>query len=435
MADKWPRISFYILIAGLLFSSGLAMGVFKFWPYSIVENIGMQSLSFFRSPSHYLRTTPEKFLHRQREGTVDMTDLDVEKVSPGVTFLTGFFEQSNGMRLIDLDGKVLHEWKVSFNETWPDATHVPRQYHDWDLQIHGAALYPNGDIVFNFQYAGLAKIDSCSRVIWKMPAQTHHSVFIAENGNLWVPSRKLRREAAPEYPFVPTPYQDEYILELSPDGEVIDEISLIGAIVESGYSALLFANGTHEPRIGLPLDGDFTHLNDVELLSEEDAKAFPMFETGDILLSLRNLNLIMVIDAQDHTMKWSMTGPFNRQHDPDFVNTGHISVFDNRRGNADGGSRIIEIDPQSRNVFEVFTGTSKYPFYTAVMGDHQQLPNGNMLITESEEGHVIEVSDQGEIVWSYANHWDDEFVALVPRGTRYPASYAEFIAAQPACDQ
>jgi len=49
-------------------------------------------------------------------------------------------------------------------------------------------------------------------------------------------------------------------------------------------------------------------------------------------------------------VKWWRTGPFLRQHDPDFLPNGHILVFDNRLGGRDhrfGESRIVEIDPKN----------------------------------------------------------------------------------------
>jgi len=124
-----------------------------------------------------------------------------------------------------------------------------------------------------------------------------------------------------------------------------------------------------------------------------------------------------------------MTGPFIRQHDPDFLGNGHISVFDNRGGKASqgffGDSRILEIDPVTRKASILYEGSDDNPFVTASMGNHQHLPNGNILITESKRGRVFEVNGEREIVWSYINRWDEDEVIVTYQATRYPDPYGK----------
>lgn len=430
---SWPQIYFFLVITGLLFTYGVVVGTYKIFPYEILEKVAAVSIDWARYPAHNARLRPEKFLAAPRRGDSDSVIQDPEKIYPGVTFVTGFFDRSNGMKLLGMDGQVIHEWRVSYNEIWPVANHVREKIHDWDIQIHGAILYPDGDIIFNFQYAGLVRIDKCSRVKWKLPERTHHSIHEDSEGNLWVPSRKWREERVDEYPHVTPPFEDEYIIKVSPEGNLLREISVLNAIYRSGYEGVLFANGAHKSRLSIPLDRDFIHLNDVEILSPELASAFPSFEERDILISLRNLNLLLVLDFLDEKVKWSMTGPYLRQHDPDFLANGRISVFDNRRddssGASFGGSRILEFDPLTRDVLVTYKGTRDRPFYTETMGDHQHLPNGNILITESDLGRAFEVSANGEIVWSFINRWNEDSVALIGRATRYPEHFGTSVAA------
>ena len=74
----------------------------------------------------------------------------------------------------------------------------------------------DGDVVFNFENGGLVRIDRCSRVKWRIAQQTHHSVAEDADGNLWVPGRRLRTKPVKEYPNVPAPFQEEYILKCLP---------------------------------------------------------------------------------------------------------------------------------------------------------------------------------------------------------------------------
>ena len=58
------------------------------------------------------------------------------------------------------------------------------------------------------------------------------------------------------------------------------------------------------------------------------------------------------------------------------------------------------------------------------MGNHQWLPNGNVLITESWQGRAFEVNPRGEIVWEYVNYVDDGVVGRITSVYRLPPEYA-----------
>ena len=125
-----------------------------------------------------------------------------------------------------------------------------------------------------------------------------------------------------------------------------------------------------------------------------------------------------------------MTGPFIHQHDPDFLDNGHISVFDNRGGYVlgmdVGYSRILDIDPVTKMTKVLYEGSRAHPFGTYHRGNHQHLPNVNILIVESDSGRIFVVNDNGKIVWSYINRWDKKHVVYVYQSERYPEQYGEF---------
>lgn len=155
------------------------------------------------------------------------------------------------------------------------------------------------------------------------------------------------------------------------------------------------------------------------------------------MVSFRNLNLIVIIDPVTEKIKWSMTGPFIRQHDPDFLENGKISVFDNRMDDKNGailgGSRILSIDPITRQVHTVYKGDSQNPFFTDIMGKHQYLPNGNILIAEALAGRAFEITPSGEIVWTYINKLNDNEVYVIEQATRYSKQYVTFLEESKKC--
>jgi hypothetical protein len=353
------------------------------------------------------------------------------RASPGVTFIAGFVGESQGMDLVDLDGRQLHEWRVSFNEIWPDASHLDEQPHDWDTTIHGALLYPNGDVAFNFSHYGMVKVDRCSDVIWKLPHPTHHSIYQDGDGNLWAPGREMILEPSERLPKIPAPHWEDLVVKIADTGEILHKFSILDVIYRSDQEGFLFPNerGSTIHEQSDPND-NITHMNDVEIFEISNAGDGRSFDDGDIMVSLRNLNLILVIDPDRETIKWSRTGPYLRQHDPDFLPDGRILVFDNRMDNANGaafgGSRILAMDPATQDVSVRYEGNGDDLFYTDIMGKHQRLPNGNVLITESQAGRAFEVAESGEIVWEYVNRWDEDEVAWISEATRYPEEYAAF---------
>ena len=104
------------------------------------------------------------------------------------------------------------------------------------------------------------------------------------------------------------------------------------------------------------------------------------------MLSLRNVNAVLVVDSQTWRVKSSATGPFLMQHDPDFLPNGNVLVFDNRITGPTpriGRGRILEIDPATREVVWSYQGEDGEPFYTEQAGGQQLLPNGDVLVIDS----------------------------------------------------
>ena len=70
-----------------------------------------------------------------------------ERMEPGVTFLTGFFDNDHAMLLVDHEGNELHRWTVNLFETFPSLAHVQpaesRPRDNWQTHLHGA--YPLSD--------------------------------------------------------------------------------------------------------------------------------------------------------------------------------------------------------------------------------------------------------------------------------------------------
>jgi hypothetical protein len=148
-----------------------------------------------------------------------------------------------------------------------------------------------------------------------------------------------------------------------------------------------------------------------------------MFEAGDLLFSLRELNLVAVVDPQTGILRWSQHGPWLKQHDPDFHADGTITVFDNATGT--GRSLIRRIDPQTGEMSTEFAGNEAQPFYTWRRGKHQYLPNGNLLLTNAEHGRVLEVGPEGRMVWTRDMVWDAASNLIITEARHIPEGFFE----------
>ena len=352
--------------------------------------------------------------------------------------ISSFYGDNNEIHLIKRDGEIVARWPIYFSNifTKNELLWEGRPHSDWNAEIHGILILPDGSIVFNFEYNGLVKLNKCGKVIWKVARHTHHSVEVAEGGGFWVPSRMHFPEGkkTPYPPFQP-PFYVDTIMKVSDNGKILDEKSVPDLFYKNNLAALLTATG--EPiDTGYVRDREIVHVNKIVELSSELADDFPLFKAGDLAISIRQYNLVMVIDPEQLQIKWLKTGPWLRQHDPEFKKGGKISVFNNntyrnafinknQTTSIDSPriSNIMEIDPITNKHEVVYGGKAHQEMLSVIRGKHELLHDGGILITEFEGGRVFEIDKEGDIVWQYINLYDENEVAEITEARLYAESY------------
>jgi hypothetical protein len=421
------KVAFVAASVLLLFMLGVAVGRYKLFPFSLIK-VGQDSIEqVFAERSTISKVRPEAHLRKAREDGNGVTVINAGQMAPGLTFMSGFFDRGLEMRLIQADGSIVHRWPVRFYSVFSDTGHIKKEWvpqSDWNAEIHGAIAFPDGSVLFNFEEKGLVRMDRCGAVQWTLARMTHHSLAVSHDGGYWVPSLRTIDRASP-IPALTPPYKEDTILKVSPDGKVLQEISVLEVLFENNLEAYLFANGPEGSGLS---NWDPTHVNDVEELSREMATHFAQFAAGDLLVSLRNLNMVLVVDPATRRVKWHRTGLWMDQHDPDFQADGKITVFSNNNdrtelGSILGGSTIVEVDPAGGATRIRFGGNAKERWFTPYRGKHQIMENGNTLIVESHAGRVIEVTPAGDTVWKFVNRYDTEYVAYVIDAIRYPPGH------------
>lgn len=342
------------------------------------------------------------------------TAFQPDNIEPGYTLVAGLNADPEGpfhvVRLYDASGAEVHHWPVRYDA-------LDSEVQPQNTMLHGMEVFEDGSIAVTFDSGqALARLDACGEPMWSNVGGYHHSLTRDGEGALvsWLGEAVV--------------WVDEETGEVLRKLDLREEIAHGNDRAQQGYLDIRTVT-PESPEGKMDYGLDPFHPNDAEPLRADMAAAFPMFEAGDVLLSLRELNLVTVVDPETGRMKWWHHGPWFKQHDPDFQPDGTITVYDNNTGTM--RSRIMRIDPATDEVSEDFAGTEDQPFYSWRRGKHQILPNGNLLLTEAEHGRLLEVDPDGELVWERHMKWDADMNVIVTEVRHVPEDF--FTIGVPSC--
>lgn len=402
-------------VAFLAFVAGVLLMYFKIIPST--------ALDFLKSGADEIVTSVDRDAswYTQKKEVQDLVSVDEELTAvSAATLVTGAESTSVvSARVFAPDGELIQRWELDWFSIFPDPSHLhpavaPKSRPG--THPHGAAVMNNGDLVFNFEYMGMARLNPCGEVVWTLHYQTHHSIFIDEQGMIWAAGKTSDQEGA----------QGQFrsgeptVVRVTPDGTIDLEFKVLPLYSKADLDGLHYYSKS--TLLGASKLKDL-HLNDVEVFPSTMEPGF--FEAGDILLSLRNNNQVLVL-RKDLTVKTFIVGPFIRQHDPDFIDGDTIILFDNnhRAGQEHKTqSRILAYNAAQQSWSTEFEGTPALPFFTAIMGKQQPLENGNLIVTESMKGRALELNPEGQVVWDFVNDLGDGYVGVMEEAQRLPASF------------
>ena len=144
---------------------------------------------------------------------------------------------------------------------------------------------------------------------------------------------------------------------------------------------------------------DVFHCNAIEIL---DRDVPGLGGRGDALLSFWSFDAVFVVDLRTGRATWRWgRGVLENAHHPTVLPNGNLLIFDN--GTRRKWSRVIEVDPATRRIVWQYRATPPRGFFSKQRGAAQLLPNGNVLVTESDRGRVFEVTRAGDVVWEFFN--------------------------------
>ncbi len=320
--------------------------------------------------------------------------------------------------LMDMEGKVLHRWSKDFDEVWPDHPRADKPDAGFWRRAH---LFPNGDVVAIHEGLGIVKLDRDSRVLWARDLPAHHDLDVLEDGRIFVLTREAHivPRVSPSRPIL-----EDFVLVLDPDGNETERISLLECFERSApehswrnMSSAFWS--TERRRRFADNPADIFHTNSLVVLDDRNADRVPAFARGNLLISMCHLDTIAVVDPRECKVLWSMNG-FAMQHDPSITMDGRLVLFDNHW--EPGRSSVTVLDPLTRALAWRYTGSDDRAFYSRTCGTVQSLPEGNFLVTESDNGRAFEITAERELVWEFLNPHrageDDEYIATLFEVTR-----------------
>jgi hypothetical protein len=402
--------------------------------------LGLMSLCYLAGAAvSYFNLPTSSFLHRAFQG--GMAWYEVKQASPGADaprlamsvgridkpgktcdgFTLCMFGTDSRAVLLNMRGDVVHEWHVPFSRLWPQPTHLGGRVDDAQVYFNDGHLFPNGDLLVVVEGpidlanpsngCGLARLDRDSNVLWKYGQKCHHDVDVGEDGTVYALTNEVLKEAPRGLEYLPTPCLIDLVDVISPEGKGVKRIPVLEAFRDSPYAALLCPLEKAAQDGGTATQGmspfmaerqrlDVLHMNSVKVLSRALAPKFPLFKAGQLLIGPRNLDVIAVLDPDSGRVTWAARGPWRAQHDPSFLDNGHLLLFDNL--GSPRGSRVLEYDPQTQSFPWSYPDPARQEpaFLSRIRGMSQRLPNGNTLIVNSDGGEVFEVTADHEVVWT-----------------------------------
>jgi hypothetical protein len=329
-----------------------------------------------------------------------------------------------GLFLVDDTGKILHSWSIRngvseaqlLEEGNPSTLNSSIQ-----LGVEDAFLLPGGDVVFtevflkDYKPFRLVRMDKDSHIRWQSPGNFHHEIDIAgQPQRIYAVGSQLRNDM----PFVAharakAQYLDPWIEVYDMDGKKLNAWSVIDAFVRSPYRNLLNATEINLQKMQeftLPngeMGYDFLHMNSIQYLDSNQAKALPFTHPGDLLLSFRALSAIAVFRPQTQQIVWAGFGPWRHQHYVHASEDGKLFIYDNEgsrvitvskdgKSTLEMQSRIIQFDPFTNRMAEIYASPSMLSYYR---GYYYQLPDGDWIMSSTESSRVIVVSPEKQVLW------------------------------------
>ncbi|MFC1753550.1 arylsulfotransferase family protein [Thermoproteota archaeon] len=303
--------------------------------------------------------------------------VNTDRAYEGYTFLEG--------KLIDMSGEIVNEWPYGYLGVIDD----------------------NGDLYAQQEYESAiwGRYSWNGSMIWEKDIPIHHEILLTPQDTVIVLTKKVHEYKERNVEF-------DVILELDKNGTPIKKWSTWDHLEElrqyhnnlelDKSPSLLLVDNTWKNTSIWGGNYDYYHMNAVSLVPENSRQGqHPAFTPGNYIISFRHGSMVFIIDSNTGNVLWraiydqvedNLEGP----HSPHMMEDGNIMIYDNGRYRE--WTRLLLLNPVNLSVEWEYRDDE---FFSYSQGYVQPLPNDNLLVTESEEGHVFELDPSGSIVWEW----------------------------------
>lgn len=328
--------------------------------------------------------------------------------------LTSAWEEPDHQVVIKLirinDGKLMYKWKVnidminkSFNSTY---TYGKKNEHDnYTTCLLHPLLLNDGSVIVGG--GGISFIDKKAKMRWSNKVNCHHSIEQDLDSNLWICGYNTNQKISNKLQM-----KDDAIQKIDlKTGKLLFQKSVLNILLENGFNLgdiLVNSQIAAESKYL-----DYLHLNDIQPVLN-DSK---YWKKGDLFLSLRNQNLVLLYRPSTNKIIWYKRGPWLKQHDITILDSNRISIFGNdvldikfssTFNQFIHGHNVIYMYDFSKNTLSTpynhFLKTSKVR--TVTEGRSKVLKDGNVFVEESNYGRLL-LGNQRNELWSYTVKVDD----------------------------
>lgn len=324
--------------------------------------------------------------------------------------------------LIDMEGHVVHKW---------DTEYTPGLY---------GMLLPNGNLLRGGQPANapvsiggtggiIQELDWNGKVVWEYklltPTEVQHHCFVRiPNGNTLILAWEFKSIdeaiAKGRDPNTMTAstfargkwhrgFWVDFVREVNKEGKTVWEWHAWDHLGK-GPNKLDINFALPKPTGEIYPDFDWSHFNTVDYIPQTD----------QVILNSRNLSETYLVNHKTGQIEWRWGNPsaygqgrkpgwyddgdqkLFGSHHASALENGNIQIFDNGSERPEGNrSAVVEVDPKTNKVVWEYHSKDSTSFFSYRQGSAQRLPNGNVLVTSTQHGHIFEVTPKKEIVWDY----------------------------------
>lgn len=393
-----PLINLYALMAVKGVESDATL--IQRWTYAAAHSLEIAKHTITDTINDY---NPRLARGQRFEGETGWT-LPAGGASAGIAVILSRYDGDKDrgvVEIVDLDnGKTVHTWAPdvdainALSKIPEEVLHLKRDEGRRRYMEHHPVALDDGSLIYHGMGSPFVKIDACSRVVWTVDGDFHHSIEQDADGDFWT----VETIHPPTIPFVEEDFDDDAIAEISPDGRVLYRKSAAEILIDAGLGHIVYSHDKY--------DEDPLHLNDVQPVTFDG----PYWKAGDLFLSLRNPSMIALYRPSTNEIVWKQQGPWLMQHDVDIISDHEIAVYNNntvatpKGGKTMGSNNIVIYDFATGKTREPFSaGFEKNQIRTETNGLFRFLPDGSVMIEEHDYGRLVAMSPDGDVRWKYIN--------------------------------